>query len=278
MVQTQATQPEYILGHSRSELDRLVEQSRFYGDLTEQVLRLAGITTGMRVLDLGCGPGDVSFLVARMVGPEGSVIGVDKSPEAIAAAQRRAAGAGVTNVRFEIQDIAALEVQEPVDAIVGRLILMYLPNAPQVLRQALRSLKPGGIVAFQEMDMASATSEPYCELVELSAQRIVQTFERAGLETRCGMKLGQIFRSAGLPSPDMIQGARVESGPDSEAYRYMQQTMRTLLPLMERTGVATAAEVDIETLADRLRDEVVAVDAVVVPPPMIGAWTRSPSA
>ena len=56
----------YILGHDADELDRLIAQARFFGDLTEEVLRRAGVGPGMRVLDLGCGTGDVSFLAARL--------------------------------------------------------------------------------------------------------------------------------------------------------------------------------------------------------------------
>jgi hypothetical protein len=70
----------------------------------------------------------------------------------------------------------------------------------------------------------------------------------------------------------------VESGPDPPVYAYVAQTTRTLLPLMERTGMATAAEVGLETLAARLREEIVAADATVVTPPLIGAWTRKPAA
>jgi hypothetical protein len=91
------------------------------------------------------------------------------------------------------------------------------------------------------------------------------------------MKLARIYRDAGLPTPQTLQGARVESGPDSPVYAYLAQTTRTLLPLMERTGVATPAEVGIDTLETRLRDAVVADDATVVPPPLIGAWTRTPA-
>jgi SAM-dependent methyltransferase len=61
-------QPRYILGHDRDELDRLIAQARFFGDLTEEVLRRAGMEPGMRVLDVGCGTGDVLFLAARLSG------------------------------------------------------------------------------------------------------------------------------------------------------------------------------------------------------------------
>src|SRR5690606_37440476 len=100
-------------------------------------------------------------------------------------------------------------------------------NPADMLRHLLRFVKPGGVVAFQEFDLASVTSEPYCPLSETIVQQVIQTFERAGLETRCGLKLRRIFLDAGLPTPDMIQSARVEGGPDSGAYSYLQQTVRT---------------------------------------------------
>jgi SAM-dependent methyltransferase len=277
MIQTQAAltqnQP-YILGHTDPELDRLITQAHFYGDLTTQVLRLAGLKPGMRVLDIGCGAGDVSFLAAKLVGPQGTVIGVDKSPEAIALAARRAGSGRLMNVQFLNGDLTELSLEEPVDALIGRLVLMYFPDPAALLRHLGGFVKPGGIVAFHEMDMDGAKAEPTYELFEITLQRIKQTFIRAGIDIRTGLKLGRIFEEAGLPAPQMIQGARVERGPDSPVYEQPVQIARTLLPLMQRMGVATAEEVDIETLAARLRKETLAHNSTIVSPAMIGAWTQ----
>lgn len=94
------------------------------------------------------------------------------------------------------------------------------------------------------------------------------------LPTVTGLRLPRIFRGAGLGFPQMIQMARVVSGPDSPGYVYTEQVTRTILPLMLQTGVATAAEVDVDTLADRVRDDVVASEAALVPPPLVAAWAR----
>jgi SAM-dependent methyltransferase len=271
-------QPRYILGHDRDELDRLINQARFFGDLTEEVLRRAGVEPGMRVLDVGCGTGDVSFRAARLVGPTGAVLGVDRSAEAVAVAEHRARDAGLGHVSFVVQDLSQVTVAAPVDALVGRLVLMYLDDPAAALRRLLGGVRPGGVVAFQEMDMGATISEPECVLFTTSGDRIRQTFAAAGLDYRTGLKLARIFRGAGLPAPQTLQSARVESGPDSPVYAYVAQVTRTLLPLMERTGVATAAEVGLDTLAARLREQAVAADATVVPPPLIGAWTRRPAA
>lgn len=275
MMQAEVTRSEsYVLGHSDQELDRLISQARFFGDLTWQVLNMAGLKPGMRVLDIGCGAGDVSFLAARIVGPEGAVIGVDKSPEAIRLASQRAATAGLANVQFLAGDLSEFVLDDPVDALIGRLVLMYFADPAVLLRRLVGFLKPGGLAVFHELDLTGAKSEPVCDLFETTLRRIKQTFTRAGVDIQAGLKLGRIFQEAGLPAPQMIQGARVESGPDSPVYQQLEQITRTLVPLMERTGVATATEVDIDTLAARIREEAVARNVTMVSPAFIGAWAQ----
>jgi cyclopropane fatty-acyl-phospholipid synthase-like methyltransferase len=89
----QASRP-CALGYSDSEFGRLERQAVYFRDLTEDVLRGAGLAPGMHVLDVGCGVGDVSMLAATMVGAAGSVLGMDRSPESLDVARRRAAAAG----------------------------------------------------------------------------------------------------------------------------------------------------------------------------------------
>jgi hypothetical protein len=89
-----------------------------------------------------------------------------------------------------------------------------------------------------------------------------------------GLRLGRVFEDAGLPTPQMLLSARVERGPDAGAYHQISEVTRTLLPLMERSGMATAADVDIDTLESRLRQEAVALRATLVAPPLVAAWTR----
>src|ERR1700730_18592339 len=67
----------YVLGHSQDEIGRLIDQAAIIRPTTERLLRSAGIERGMHVLDLGCGAGDVSMLAGKLVGPSGSVLGID---------------------------------------------------------------------------------------------------------------------------------------------------------------------------------------------------------
>ena len=204
------------------------------------------------------------------------MIGVDKSPEAIHLASQRAAAASLANVQFMAGDLSELSLDEPVEALIGRLVLMYFADPAVLLRRLAGFLKPGGLAIFHEFDLTSSKSEPTCDLFETTLWRIQQAFTRAGIDIQTGLKLGRIFQEAGLPTPQMILGARVEQGAASAVYTQLEQITRTLLPLMERTGVATAAEVDIETLAARLRTETVGKNSTLVSPSFIGAWAQLP--
>ena len=75
---------DYFLGHSDAEIERLAQQSAFYRDATEALLKSAGLGPGMRVLDIGSGAGDVSLLAAEMVGPSGAVLGIDRTVAGVA--------------------------------------------------------------------------------------------------------------------------------------------------------------------------------------------------
>jgi 2-polyprenyl-3-methyl-5-hydroxy-6-metoxy-1,4-benzoquinol methylase len=268
----------YVLGHSAEELNRLIDQARLFGELTEEVFVRAGIGAGMRVLDVGCGAGDVSFLLARMVGPSGAVVGVDRSENAVAMATARAQAMGLAHVSFSQGEIEDISLDQPVDAAVGRFVLMYSPNPSVSLRRIAANVRAGGIVAFQEMNVAEAKSFPQVDLYEQSMRLIIETLDREKAKTLMGLRLHRTFVEAGLPPPQMIMAARVEGSSDSLGYQIVAQVVKSLLPVMEKLCIANEKEIQIETLAQRLRDEVLSRGAVIVLPPLVGAWTRTSQA
>jgi ubiquinone/menaquinone biosynthesis C-methylase UbiE len=265
---------DYALGHNHDELQRLIGQGRWLGELTEQVLRAAGIQPGMRVLDVGCGAGDVSFLAATLVGRDGAVVGVDRSTEAIALAKRRAADVGLGNVSFVTQDLHELATQARFDALIGRLVLMYFAQPDLVLRHLLERVVPGGVVAFHEIDVHGATCEPNVPLFARSLARVSETLRRVNANPRMGLHLPQTFQRANLPTPRMIAHARISTAADIAIPQQITAITRTLLPAMEKHGIATATEVDVDTLAARMQRAVQAANATVVGPLFVGAWAH----
>lgn len=273
-----ATDPRpYALGYSRRELQRLELQGALIRDFTEDLLRRAGIQPGMRVLDVGCGVGDMSLLAAKLVGPRGMVLGVDRSAEALDIAERRAIETGQCYwTRFAAGDFDTFACDETFDAVIGRLVLMYLSDPSATLRRLAGHVQPGGIVAFQELAMPLTRSFPEGELFSRCVGWISDTIERAGFEVDMGSRLPMTFAAAGLPAPQMVSAGLTGSGPASPLYNYVAETLRSLLPMAERLGIATADEIGIDTLAERLCREAVEQRACVMTPPFVGAWTNMP--
>jgi SAM-dependent methyltransferase len=268
----------YAPGYSEEERQRLIEQAGFFGGFTERLLVDAGIGPGMRVLDVGCGVGDVSLLVASLVRPEGAVLGVDSNPLALGHARERVSAMGLTNVDFVEGNIRDLAFDEPFDAAVGRLVLMYLADPAATLRRIAALLRPGGIIAFQELTLTeSGLTYPEAPLLQRTGTLINETFRRAGMEMEMGLKLYPAFIAAGLPAPATRAERPIGGGPDFPGYRWMAQITRSILPLMEQLGVANAEDIDVETLVERLREEVVGSGGVVAMPTLMGAWARKPT-
>lgn len=267
----------YVLGHSPTELQRLAMQSQLFGEVTLEVLTRAGIARGMRVLDLGTGAGDVAMLVATLVGESGSVLGVDRASASVETATERARAAGLANLTFKTSSIDDLDVEGRFDAVVGRLVLMYLQDPSAALaRIRQRFLEPGAIVAFLEFDIDASRQVPPVALVEETLTRICDTLRHVGNSTSLGTRLPQVYRAAGLPEPQLLGRVILQAAPAVECTRHIAAVARSILPHMEKFGVASGDEVQIDTLADRMQQALVAADATLLMPTLIGAWTRLP--
>jgi SAM-dependent methyltransferase len=265
----------YVLGHSAQELERLSAQARHFEPFTRQVFQTAGVIPGMRVLDVGSGVGDVAFLAADLVGDKGSVVGSDRVPVAIATARARAVGMGLRNVTFCEGDPGEMAFDQPFDAVVGRFILMHAADATAMLRRLAGHLRHRSLIVFIEPAWSYVRSQPLASLYERCCRWIVQTLRVAGVETDMGIKLYPTFVAAGLPTPSMQLCPRI-AGPaaSSDSLRLVADLVNSMQSEIMRSGLATAAEIDSETLADRLRAEATTVGSVIVEPGLVGAWTR----
>jgi ubiquinone/menaquinone biosynthesis C-methylase UbiE len=267
--------PTYVVGRSRREAARLQLQGQIYDPFMRPLLVDAGVTTDMKVLDVGCGAGDVSFLVADLVGSGGTVVGVDVNPTNIETARARAMASKRTNVTFVEADLREAPVPDDFDAMVGRLVLLHLRDAAEGLRAACRHVHPGGIVAFDEEDtteglIAVPPSPEYARV----AHWIRAVLGRAGAELQMGFKLPRAFLDAGLPRPHLHLYAPMGSGPEWVGYEYLAQTIHNMLPLLVQYGIATEEEVSIDSLAERMRQEVVSQEGTAVLVHHVGAWTH----
>ena len=264
----------YVLGHDDVEVQRLLLQGRLYNDYTEHALRLAGLRPGMRVLDIGCGPGDVSFIAARLVGPTGTVLGVDAAPEMVELARARAAEQGLAAVHFTQATIDAVALEEPVDAVVGRLILMHLPDPAATLRQLSTWVRPGGVIAFSENDINGARSIPDMPRFRQVTAGTVRAFEAIGLNPQFGTTLHTIFADAGLGAPHLTLGTPIGTAAETDIPAYAAEVWRLVSPIAQQLGFAIEELADIDNFVPQFREEALAVNALITMPPIITAWTQ----
>ena len=270
-------QVEYALGHSSRELDRLSFQGIVFAPYTRHFLNEAGVKEGMHVLDVGSGGGDVSFLAADLVGPKGYVLGVDRSPAAVERARKRAVVRNICNVDFEVGDPASMHLDKPFDAIIGRLVLMYQYDPATILRNTMRYLREDGLVAFQELDMTACRSWPTVSTFDRAAQWLTEALRRSGARPELGLEMHSLFLDCGLPAPNMRVAALVSGEKDSPVYKLLTEAVRSLVPTLEKLNIASADEVQIDSLADRMRGEVSAKRGIATSYALIGAWARKAS-
>jgi ubiquinone/menaquinone biosynthesis C-methylase UbiE len=269
-----ASGSSYVLGHTEVEVRRLLLQGQLYNDYTEHALRLAGLRPGMRVLDVGCGPGDVSFAAARLVGPTGTVLGVDAAPEMIELARARAAEQGLTTAHFTQAGIDAIALDEPVDAVVGRLILMHMPDPAATLRHLSSFVRPGGVIAFSENDITATRSIPDIPLFGQVTAGIARAFEALGLSPQFGNTLHTIYADAGLGAPHLTLGTPIGTAADTDILAYAAEVWRLVSPIAEQMGFAIDELTDIDNFVPQFRAEALAVDALIAMPPLITAWAE----
>jgi SAM-dependent methyltransferase len=244
-------------------------------EMTERMLDDAGIRPGMRVLDIGCGPGAVSLMISRLVGREGHVYGVDQNPRMIEVAREKAREAGVSNVTFmEGGFEVAFAGRGMLDAVVGRRVLMYQPDAAQAVAKLADAVRSGGVIAFHEHDMVDVrdgrTSLPLHDRVRSWLREMLRL---EGANLRMGFELHAALSAAGL----VVERVRAEANVLTPTSSYpVGAIIRAVLPRLQQLGIASEADVEVETLDERLATERRQAGATCIWEMVFCAWGRKP--
>lgn len=242
-------------------------------DFTAQLLIDAGITKGMRVLDVGCGSGDVTFLLSSLVTKAGEVVGIDHDSSALAMASGRSAASDEQQPTFIQSDLLELPASiGAFDAIVGRRVLMYQADTVATVTVLAEHLLPGGVMVFQEHDttMAPASIDAF-ELHRKAQGWIQQMITREGADLHIGFNLHGILTKAGLS----VESVRAECLVQTPSAPYgLGNIVKACLPRIIALGVASAEDVSIETLQQRLDEERGQSNSAYIGDVMFGAWAR----
>jgi SAM-dependent methyltransferase len=193
--------PAYPIAVGKADADRLALLNRLYNPNSCAFIQRTGLSSGMQVLEVGCGTGETACWLARQVGPAGQVVAIDQSEQQLALARAKAHQLKLTNLRFQclsLLDIHELNCQ--FDLIYGRWVLVYLTNALAGLAAIYNLLKPQGILICEEYSLSALGlfAEPPCQLTDVWQQQWRHNAEKSGLSVNIGTQLWQGFTQLGL--------------------------------------------------------------------------------
>jgi SAM-dependent methyltransferase len=208
---------------------------------TLRLLDDAGLRSGDRCLDLGCGGGHVVLDIARIVGSEGHVTGVDFDPQILELARQDARGAGLDNVDYHAADARVFD-GGPFDLVYARFLLSHLSEPESVLARIRRLVRPGGRVVVEDTDMSGCFCHPHDPANARFVELYTEVVRRGGGDVDLGRRLPLIALAAGLGEVrwNVFQPVHV-----SGAHKHMTTvTMERIRPEVLRHGLATDQQID----------------------------------
>jgi ubiquinone/menaquinone biosynthesis C-methylase UbiE len=264
-------QKHYIIRGGEEGRTRLLVLSRVMQSTTLSLLDRAGIRPGMECLEVGCGSGDLAFDLARMVGAGGKVVATDIDETKLRLAQQEAERQHLTNLEFRLADVVADEF-EKFDFAHARFVLTHLPNPQKALEKIWQAIRPGSILAVEDIDFRGHFCHPEFAAFSCYVQLYTHTAQRRGVDPNIGPRLPGLLAKAGF---EAIQMNVVQPAAMSGEVKLMAPlTMENIADAVLAEGLASRAEIDrlVHELYEFARDP----DTVVGGPRVVQAWGRRP--
>lgn len=265
----------YLLGAHDPELARLRTQHELWLAPMRDLLDAAGFGAGMRLADLGCGPGWSTLELAQRVGPGGRVLGRDRWDRMVDAARAAAAHAGVGWAEFECADAAAPFAPASLDGAFARFLFCWLPEPLPALRAIAAGLAPGGRLAI--FDYLCYAEELSLEPSGPSFPRAIAAVEAAwrgvGGDPQIGARLPALIDEAGLRLVHRRE-VRREATPADPLWGWPTSFFPLFVPGLVTSGRLSAA--DAEAFLDDWRRAATRPDARFRAPPMLELVAERP--
>lgn len=202
----------YVFGDTLAEQQRLIVQAQGLEAYAQSMLDLIPIKPGARVVDIGCGPIGVMNLLSERVGPEGTVVGVEKEPRFVDMARAELGKRGLRNVHVVNADASRTGLEKnSYDLVHERLVLINLPAGIQeaIMAEMFSLLRPGGTIALQEYDSSSYVCYPEHPSWRVLLDVFNDTFRAAGGNELVGRSLASLLRSIGAEGVQMNAHVRL---------------------------------------------------------------------
>ena len=237
---------------------------------TMQLLDRAGLIRGMKCLDVGCGGGHVAISIARIVGPQGRVIGTDTDAEILALAKEDAEVAKATNVEFQQQDACACVWHEEFDVAYARFLLSHLNEPDICLAAMVQACEQGGTIVIEDTDFAGSFCYPTCPAYERYKELYQELLKRRRGDPNIGPKLPAMLRRAGIEGVELnvIQPAHIHG----EGKLMAPITMSRISDALTAEGLATESEV--QQILHGLNEAAANCETVMSLPRIFQVWGK----
>jgi ubiquinone/menaquinone biosynthesis C-methylase UbiE len=262
----------YVIQGGREGYERLRLLALAHRETTDELLDRLDIGEGARCLDVGCGGGEVSFALARRTGPSGHVVGLDMDAVKLELGRAEAARRGLANVELRQANVNDWEERGAYDLVYSRTLLQHLARPLELVRRMWAALRPGGVLALEDVDFAGCFSEPPLAGYELFVATYREALRRRGGDPEAGRKLYGYAVAAGAPAPGLAVRQRVEARGETKTL--FESTLRaTAHPILEE-GLATRDQLD-EACAG-LAAAAADPGVLLAQPRLFQVWARRP--
>jgi SAM-dependent methyltransferase len=264
----------YVLGYGQAEQERLQRQAEQLGDEAARLFDEIGILEGDRVLEIGCGPRGCLDLLSTRVGASGCVIGVEISADSAALAQDFVTERGLRNVEVIAGDARSAGLPAgSFDLVTARLVLVNIPRPDDVVSQAVALARPGGAVAFHEIDWAAVMCDPPSHAWTTALQLFTAVNEKNGSDYYLGRRLPRLLRDAGLLDIHVHPIVHVHPPGDPRRHLVVEFVDNFHDRIM---SLDLISEDDLRDLKQNLASHLDDPNTVVFIGPYIQAWGRKP--
>jgi ubiquinone/menaquinone biosynthesis C-methylase UbiE len=189
----------YPLGGTQTELGRLLTQAEAYEPQANWLLDQLGVQPGWRAVDIGCGPIGILNLLCKRVGPRGSVVGLEREARFVAMAKAEIAKRGLVNVQMVEADALNTGLEkESFDLVHERLVMINVSARDEFLTEMLSLLRPGGIVALEDVDNVSWLCQPAHPSWDILLNAFHSVFHAGGGDGFIGRRLPVLLHAAGV--------------------------------------------------------------------------------
>ena len=186
----------YVIGVGKDDEERLSLLNELFGKTSKDLLLKSGLKPGMRVLEVGCGTGNMTKWIAKQVGDHGHVTAVEITSEQIQITKDNCSESN--NITFVESSLFDLKTSQKFDLIYSRFLIMHLQNPFEGLQHLTQLLKPNGILVSEEATNSITACYPESPIFKKNRELVLALFKKKNLDFDIGEKLYSYFQKLQL--------------------------------------------------------------------------------